>query len=113
MPPIASTSGVTLDASSASTSKPFKDPVFGGSSPKIQPAAAVAAKAQPRFDPQAPGAVVMKRPNAAQQKRHNSGDSPIVDVVVDPYISKKLRPHQIECACFFCSQIMQAIDNSD
>lgn len=39
----------------------------------------------------------MKRPSAAHQKRFNDKGLPVVDVVVDPCIGKKLRPHQIEC----------------
>tara|TARA_R110002003_G_scaffold130_15_gene12259 strand:+ start:5196 stop:7718 length:2523 start_codon:yes stop_codon:yes gene_type:complete len=45
---------------------------------------------QPRHDPKSPNALVMKRPTSAPKGKQ------IVDVVVDPVLSKHLRDHQRE-----------------
>lgn len=98
-PPQASTSAVTLDYSSQPpTRKSFKDSVHDGPRSKPSPAAACV-KAQSRHDPNAPGAIVMKRPSQAHQKRFNEKGLTIVDVVLDPDIAKVLRPHQVEFVC--------------
>ncbi|OBT50049.1 hypothetical protein VE04_09917, partial [Pseudogymnoascus sp. 24MN13] len=54
----------------------------------------------PRHDPRAPGALVMKRPKDCPKGRQ------IVDVVVDPLLSKKLRPHQREGVKFLYECVM-------
>lgn len=38
----------------------------------------------------------MKRPDDLHNKKFNKKELPIVDVVVDPLLSKQLRPHQVE-----------------
>ncbi|GAA5872054.1 hypothetical protein JCM3774_006594 [Rhodotorula dairenensis] len=48
----------------------------------------------PLFDPGAEGALVMRRPDESHQAEYNKANAPIVDVVVDPIISAKLREHQ-------------------
>ncbi|OLL26243.1 Meiotic recombination protein rdh54 [Neolecta irregularis DAH-3] len=53
----------------------------------------------PRHDPTAENALVMPRPKSSQGK-------PVVDVVVDPYLSQKLRPHQREGVKFLYECIM-------
>ncbi|GAC95865.1 hypothetical protein PHSY_003442 [Pseudozyma hubeiensis SY62] len=63
-------------------------------------------KAQPRFDPHEPGAIVMKRPDEGHQHRHNPKGRPIVDVVLDPQLTKALRPHQIEGVKFLYERVM-------
>ncbi|KFZ03060.1 hypothetical protein V501_09428, partial [Pseudogymnoascus sp. VKM F-4519 (FW-2642)] len=54
----------------------------------------------PRHDPHAPGALVMKRPKDCPKGRQ------IVDVVVDPLLAKKLRPHQREGVKFLYECVM-------
>ncbi len=56
----------------------------------------------PRHDPKKPGAIVMPKP----PKEMVSKDKYIVDVVVDPLISKHLRPHQKEGVIFLYECIM-------
>jgi DNA repair and recombination protein RAD54B len=57
-------------------------------------------KPVPRHDPDAAGAVVFKRPKKAPEGRQ------IVDVVLDPMLSKKLRPHQKEGVKFMYECVM-------
>ncbi|KFY05883.1 hypothetical protein V492_08248, partial [Pseudogymnoascus sp. VKM F-4246] len=58
----------------------------------------------PRHDPRAPGALVMKRPKDCPKGKQ------IVDVVVDPLLSKKLRPHQREGVKFLYECVMGVRD---
>ena len=51
---------------------------------------------KPLFDPTYPDALVMPRPNSTHQWDHNNSLQTVVDVVVDPYLASKLRPHQRE-----------------
>lgn len=60
----------------------------------------------PRFDPNEPGAIVMKRPDEGHQERHNPKGLPVVDVVLDPQLAKALRPHQIEGVKFLYERVM-------
>ncbi len=63
-------------------------------------------KPHPRFDPNEPGAIVMKRPDEDHQKTFNKGGLPIVDVVLDPQLSKALRPHQVEGVKFLYERVL-------
>jgi DNA repair and recombination protein RAD54B len=74
----------------------FKNPMKERSTLTPQPAN----KPIPRHDPNAPGALVMKRPKTAP-KGHA-----IVDVVVDPFLSKHLREHQREGVKFLYECVM-------
>ncbi|KAI9668669.1 MAG: helicase [Alyxoria varia] len=56
--------------------------------------------ATPRHDPKARGAVVMKRPQLIPRGKQ------VVDVVVDPFISKSLRDHQKEGVKFMYESVM-------
>ncbi|PWW79811.1 hypothetical protein C7212DRAFT_355570 [Tuber magnatum] len=56
----------------------------------------------PRHDPKAEGALVMPRPSG---KSVPTGKA-IVDVVVDPFISRSLRPHQREGVVFLYEAVM-------
>ena len=47
-----------------------------------------------RFDPKQAGAVVMKRPPRDHQAKYNPKGYDLVDVVIDPVLSDKMRPHQ-------------------
>lgn len=55
---------------------------------------------QPRHDPTVPGAIVMRRP------RHVPKGKQIVDVVVDPLLTKHLREHQREGVKFMYECVM-------
>lgn len=57
-------------------------------------------KVIPRHDPQAAGALVMPRPKSVPKGKQ------IVDVVVDPLLSKSLRPHQREGVRFLYECVM-------
>ncbi|KAK6524845.1 helicase [Arthrobotrys megalospora] len=58
-------------------------------------------KPMARFDPNAEGALVMKRPDISSSKNKT-----IVDVVVDPILSRHLRPHQREGVAFLYEAVM-------
>ncbi|KAF5849188.1 hypothetical protein GGP41_006108 [Bipolaris sorokiniana] len=55
---------------------------------------------QPRHDPNAPNALIMKRPDSCPKGKQ------IVDVVVDPVLSKHLRDHQREGVQFLYECVM-------
>ncbi|KAJ5161989.1 DNA repair and recombination protein [Penicillium capsulatum] len=61
---------------------------------------ASAEKVVPRHDPTAPGALVMPRPTSVPAGKH------IVDVVVDPLLTKSLRQHQREGVQFLYECVM-------
>ncbi|KAE8229253.1 hypothetical protein CF326_g5781 [Tilletia indica] len=61
---------------------------------------------KPRFDPDAEGALVMPKPNAEHQKLFNRKGLPVIDVVIDPILSKQLRPHQREGVTFLYECMM-------
>lgn len=67
----------------------------------------------PRFDPNAPGAIVMKRPDEAHQEKYNTKKRPIVDVVLDPQLAKALRPHQVEGVKFLYERVMGMHGNAE
>lgn len=60
----------------------------------------------PRHDPSSPNALVMPQPSAAHQWQYNKKNLPVVDVVVDPYLSVHLRPHQREGVTFLYECVM-------
>jgi DNA repair and recombination protein RAD54B len=57
-------------------------------------------KPLPRHDPHAPGALVMRRPQAIPK------DGQVVDVVLDPLVGKHLREHQREGVAFLYECVM-------
>ncbi|WFD34720.1 helicase [Malassezia cuniculi] len=61
--------------------------------------------AHPRYDPNAPGAIVMKRPCQKHQELYGKG-LPVVDVVLDPELARVLRPHQIEGVRFLYEAVV-------
>jgi DNA repair and recombination protein RAD54B len=71
-----------------------------------KPQASSSKQPTPKFDPLAPGAIVMPRPDARQEAKLNPKGFPIVDVVVDPYIAQHLRPHQVEGVKFMYESVM-------
>ena len=58
------------------------------------------------FDPEKPGAIVMRRPDDEHMLRFNKKGLPVVDVVVDPIIGSKLRQHQKEGLQFMYESVM-------
>ncbi|KAF2749521.1 DNA repair and recombination protein RAD26 [Sporormia fimetaria CBS 119925] len=83
-------------AVSAPSQKQFKTPVMNSTVvPKTN-----SLKPQPRHDPQAPGALVMKRPTICPKGKQ------IVDVVVDPTLGRHLREHQREGVKFLYECVM-------
>lgn len=60
----------------------------------------------PRHDSSSPNALVMPQPSAAHQWQYNKKNLPVVDVVVDPYLSVHLRPHQREGVTFLYECVM-------
>jgi DNA repair and recombination protein RAD54B len=83
-------------ASANKTAATFKTPLLKTSilPPKI------GGGSQPRYAPDAPGALVMKRP------RYCPKGKDIVDVVVDPFLSQHLRDHQREGVKFLYECVM-------
>lgn len=84
----------TAQVPSRAVFKPFSKPLkpgHAGQSALPKPEAAVA---KPRHDPGIPGALVLPRPSDTHQWENNRGSLPVVDVVVDPFLSCHLRPHQ-------------------
>ncbi|XP_027143114.1 DNA repair and recombination protein RAD54B [Larimichthys crocea] len=61
---------------------------------------------RPRHDPLAPGALVMPRPSPNHQWSNNKLGLPVVDVVVDPYLTTHLRPHQRDGLLFLYECVM-------
>ncbi|GJN93684.1 hypothetical protein Rhopal_006741-T1 [Rhodotorula paludigena] len=86
---------------------PFKIPARA---PKSEPAAGstrpAPRKSGPKFDPNAEGALVMRRPDDEHEKVYNKKQLPVVDVVVDPIIGDKLRDHQREGVAFMYECVM-------
>ncbi|EED22185.1 dsDNA-dependent ATPase (Rad54b), putative [Talaromyces stipitatus ATCC 10500] len=74
----------------------FKNPLKETSTATLQSVV----KPIPRHDPNAPGALVMKRPKTAPKGQT------IVDVVVDPFLTKHLREHQREGVKFLYECVM-------
>uniref|UniRef100_A0A8C6X6S3 RAD54 homolog B n=1 Tax=Naja naja TaxID=35670 RepID=A0A8C6X6S3_NAJNA len=61
---------------------------------------------KPRHDPFAPDSLVMPYPCPSHQRLFNKSHLPVVDVVVDPYITSHLRPHQREGILFLYECVM-------
>ncbi|XP_076868813.1 DNA repair and recombination protein RAD54B isoform X2 [Brachyhypopomus gauderio] len=83
--------------------KAFTRPWLQGSSRGPEPEGPVC---KPRHNPSAPGALVMPRPSANHQWLHNKTGLPLVDVVLDPYLTNHLRPHQREGVVFLYECLM-------
>ncbi|KAF2241127.1 DNA repair and recombination protein RAD26 [Trematosphaeria pertusa] len=80
----------------AATKKQFKTPMLSSTvMPKSN-----SSVPQPRHDPNQPNALVMKRPRTCPKGKQ------IVDVVVDPVLSKHLRDHQREGVRFLYECVM-------
>ncbi|KAF9451278.1 RAD54B protein [Macrolepiota fuliginosa MF-IS2] len=62
--------------------------------------------AGPLHNPDAEGAVIMKAPTEDHIKKHNTKDRPIVPVVLDPILARKMRDHQREGVKFLYESVM-------
>lgn len=81
---------------SLATNNAFKNPLQQSTVMPQKPAG----QPVPRHDPNAAGALVMKRPDSVPKGKQ------IVDVVVDPILAKHLRPHQREGVKFLYECVM-------
>ncbi|KAJ3901407.1 SNF2 family N-terminal domain-containing protein [Lentinula edodes] len=60
----------------------------------------------PLHDPDAEDAVVMKAPTKEHMERYNKKQRPVVPVVLDPILARRLRPHQREGVKFMYECVM-------
>ncbi|KAJ3574655.1 hypothetical protein NP233_g1623 [Leucocoprinus birnbaumii] len=60
----------------------------------------------PLHDPSSEGAVVMKAPTKAHTTKFNAQDRPVVPVVLDPILSRRMRDHQKEGVKFLYECVM-------
>nr|XP_046188384.1 DNA repair and recombination protein RAD54B-like isoform X3 [Oncorhynchus gorbuscha] len=88
-------------------SKPFCRPtLLGGETDRGVAKPQEEGPCKPRHDPLAPGAIVMPRPSTNHQWAYNKAGLPLVDVVVDPYLTAHLRPHQRDGLLFLYECVM-------
>uniref|UniRef100_A0A3Q3VSN0 Uncharacterized protein n=1 Tax=Mola mola TaxID=94237 RepID=A0A3Q3VSN0_MOLML len=87
-------------------SKPFCPPTLLGRANQPESKAEEEKTCRPRHDPLAPGALVMPRPSPNHQWSNNKSGLPVVDVVVDPYLTTHLRPHQRDGLLFLYECVM-------
>ncbi|XP_055780893.1 DNA repair and recombination protein RAD54B-like [Salvelinus fontinalis] len=87
-------------------SKPFCRPTLLGGETDRGVAKPQEGPCKPRHDPLAPGAIVMPRPSTNHQWAYNKAGLPLVDVVVDPYLTAHLRPHQRDGLLFLYECVM-------
>ncbi|KAK5116477.1 hypothetical protein LTR62_008026 [Meristemomyces frigidus] len=83
--------------SSKASKSTFKAPLLENNVQKLQKDGVIPV---PRHDPTSEGALVMKRPKTVPKGRQ------IVDVVVDPMLSRRLRPHQRAGVSFLYECVM-------
>lgn len=81
----------------------FKNPLLDKT---VMPKKLASADPEARHDPQGHNALVLSRPPASKLKANEK----VVDVVVDPFISQFLRPHQREGVSFLYDCIMRFKD---
>ena len=62
--------------------------------------------AKPLFDPALPDALVLPRPPSSHQWQNNTRGDAVIDVVVDPHLASRLRPHQRQGVSFLYECIM-------
>nr|XP_046254713.1 DNA repair and recombination protein RAD54B isoform X2 [Scatophagus argus] len=87
-------------------SKPFCPPTMLGRADHTVSNPEEEQTCRPRHDPLAPGALVMPRPSPNHQWSNNKSGLPVVDVVVDPYLTSHLRPHQRDGLLFLYECVM-------
>ncbi|KZS98403.1 hypothetical protein SISNIDRAFT_481148 [Sistotremastrum niveocremeum HHB9708] len=87
--------------------KPPIEPVKKFVPPQIHTAQAIQPRVrEPLHDPDAEDAFVMRSPNEAHEEKFNRNKLSVVPVVVDPLLSKHLRPHQKEGVKFMYDCVM-------
>ncbi|XP_068615483.1 DNA repair and recombination protein RAD54B [Brachionichthys hirsutus] len=86
--------------------KPFCPPTMLGGADRVRPNLVVEQTCRPRYNPLAPGALVMPRPSPNHQWSNNKSGLPVVDVVVDPHLTSHLRPHQRDGLLFLYECVM-------
>ncbi|KAI8521239.1 DNA repair and recombination protein rad54b [Branchiostoma belcheri] len=94
--------------------KPFTNPMknkLAATQKKSAGGAGAQQTVAPRFDPTAEGVLVMPRPSPAHQWKYNPNGQPLVDVVVDPHLSRHLRPHQRDGVIFLYQCVMGMRDH--
>ncbi|KAL1704581.1 SNF2 family N-terminal domain-containing protein [Schizophyllum commune] len=79
--------------------KPIAAANFYGAPPKSK-------EPKPIHDPAAEGAIVMKAPTKDHIKKFNKKGLPVVPVVIDPVLARRLRPHQVEGVKFLYECVM-------
>ncbi|KAH8119362.1 P-loop containing nucleoside triphosphate hydrolase protein [Phellopilus nigrolimitatus] len=94
------TSAVSTNSDSAH--KKFVAPVSFYGKPVQEQAKA----SEPLHSPNSEGAVVMKEPTKEHQKKFNLKNRPMVPVVIDPILTRHLRPHQKEGVKFMYECVM-------
>ncbi|XP_069552143.1 DNA repair and recombination protein RAD54B isoform X2 [Brachyistius frenatus] len=87
-------------------SKPFCPPTMSGRAEHPGTKPDEEQSLRPRHDPLAAGALVMPRPSPNHQWSNNKSGLPVVDVVVDPYLTTHLRPHQRDGLLFLYECVM-------
>ncbi|XP_029447555.1 DNA repair and recombination protein RAD54B [Rhinatrema bivittatum] len=89
------------------TRKPFSNPFKNACKPSTKENLFKDKQnSKPRHDPSAPNSLVMPRPSQYHQWMFNKAGLPVVDVVVDPYLTAHLRPHQREGIIFLYECVM-------
>ena len=108
MNPIAAARSHRPDVLNKAVFKPFSAPArsgVGGPSPAAgfnSPCLSI--NPRPMFNPVSQDAFVLPRPPFNQQK--SRGGETLIDVVVDPYLAKRLRPHQKTGVIFLYQSVM-------
>ncbi|XP_057380226.1 DNA repair and recombination protein RAD54B-like [Daphnia carinata] len=97
--------GVPSLANSRPQNKEFVSPFLktGNKAPKFN---STSNEIKPRYNPSHPSALIMPRPPADIQWKESQRGTVIVDVVVDPLLSKSLRPHQRDGVVFLYECVM-------
>ncbi|KAM3873330.1 DNA repair and recombination protein RAD54B [Diretmus argenteus] len=86
--------------------KPFCRPTLVGRAEPPQAKPQQEQSCKPLYNPLAPGALVMPRPSSTHQWSCNKSGHPVVDVVVDPYLTTHFRPHQRDGLLFLYECVM-------
>ncbi|XP_057691439.1 DNA repair and recombination protein RAD54B [Corythoichthys intestinalis] len=87
-------------------SKPFCSPKLSQKAQHLESQPREEHTSRPLHNPQAADALVMPRPSSNHQWSYNKTGLPVVDVVVDPYLTSHLRPHQRDGLLFLYECVM-------
>ncbi|KAI0036857.1 P-loop containing nucleoside triphosphate hydrolase protein [Vararia minispora EC-137] len=86
---------------SPNTAKKYVPPMSFYAAPALKKKAP-----RPLHDPDAEGAIVLKEPDEAHRAKFNKKNLPVIPVVIDPLLARRLRPHQIEGVRFLYECVM-------